>query len=131
MFRGDRNPTDRQLRSFTLLVPAVLIALAAVSRLAGRPVLALVLLSAAIAIALLPLAGRRATRSIYLLWMRAGSAIGAVVFTVLLTLMYFLLLPPFSLIRRRDPLRLRRGSNTDWIDCPARPADLERMRRAF
>ena len=70
-------------------------------------------------------------RSVYVAWMTAARAIGVVMSTILLTLMYFLLLPWFvPFVRRSDPLRRnRQDGNTYWEDCKPCAPTLDRMRR--
>lgn len=71
-------------------------------------------------------------RKLYIAWMRLTLPIGLAMSTVLLSLMYFLVLPIFSLIvRRRDPLRRKLGGQTYWEDYRTHQPNLERMRRPF
>ncbi len=75
----------------------------------------------------------RVAGRIYVGWMTVALPVGAAMFTVLLTVMYFVLLPPFSLIvRRSDPLRKKlHVDGTYWEDHKHRDATLERMKRPF
>lgn len=70
-------------------------------------------------------------RKAYVAWMTVATAIGVVMSTFLLTLMYFLLLPWFvPFVRRSDPLRRRRhDGGTYWEDCKPYAPTLDRMRR--
>ena len=72
-------------------------------------------------------------RPVYVVWMTTANAIGVVMSTVLLTLLFVLILPWFSLIVRwGDPLRkrsLRQGSY--WEDYKRHEATVERMGRQF
>ena len=74
-----------------------------------------------------------ATRAIYVGWMTATRPIGIAVALVMLTLMFFLFLPIFSLIvRRKDPLRTRlRSTGTYWEEVKPYEPTLERMARLF
>jgi uncharacterized membrane protein YhhN len=71
-------------------------------------------------------------RKLYIVWMTATLPIGIAFTTILLTVLYFLLLPVFSLIvRRQDPLRRKSKGTTYWEDCRPHEPTLERMRRPF
>jgi len=74
-----------------------------------------------------------ASKRIYVIWMACGLAIGMVVSTILLTIMFVLVLPIFSLILRvGDPLRKKlRTSPSYWEDYTPHEPTLERMRRLF
>ncbi len=72
-------------------------------------------------------------RPVYVGWMTASAAIGLVFSTVLLTVLFVLFLPPFSLVvRLGDPLRKKLGRvDTYWEPYKAHEPTLERMRRMF
>lgn len=71
-------------------------------------------------------------RPIYMGWMTVTVPIGIVMSTILLTLLYFILLPVFALIvRSGDPLRRRLGANSYWEDYKPYEHSLERMGRLF
>ena len=71
-------------------------------------------------------------KPVYVTWMRATAPIGMVMSTILLTLVFVLVLPPFALIvRMGDPLRKRLGGDTYWEDYKPHEPTLERMRRLF
>jgi hypothetical protein len=73
-----------------------------------------------------------AGRYVYIGWMSAAVAIGMVVTPVVFTVIFIVLLPIFSLIRLKDPLRLKRSDcPTFWEDPKPHEATLERMRRPF
>lgn len=73
-----------------------------------------------------------AARKYYVIWMTGAMYVGTVMMTVLLTVLYFVLLPVFSLIRLADPLRLKRHRRESYWEKPsAHEATLERMRRPF
>ncbi|MBI5367316.1 MAG: hypothetical protein HZA54_09785 [Planctomycetes bacterium] len=76
-----------------------------------------------------PARGRRLQRA----WMAAGTAVGEVMTRVLLTFLYFVLLPPFALLRWWDPLRLRLEPSRPsyWEDISSPESTLERARRPF
>jgi hypothetical protein len=69
---------------------------------------------------------------LYVAWMTMALYIGTVVSFVLLSLMFLILLPVFSLIRLRDSLRLKlKSSGTYWEDHRPHEPTLERMSRMF
>jgi hypothetical protein len=71
-------------------------------------------------------------RKLYIAWMTLTLPIGIVMSTVLLSLIYFALLAPFSVIvRRKDPLRKKLGGPTYWEDYKPHEPTIERMRRPF
>lgn len=144
MFTVNRNPTPRDLYWFALgmLVgfPAVAMLLMYFSRAkaaAGHATPVVTALAVGLAVAgilagasalILPAIGRR----LYIAWMTLTVPIGLVMSTLLLTLLYFLLLPVFSLIvRRQDPLRKKLGGPTYWEDYKPHEPTLDRMRRPF
>ncbi|MEK7710827.1 MAG: hypothetical protein AAB341_02930, partial [Planctomycetota bacterium] len=64
--------------------------------------------------------------------MTATAPVGIVMSTILLTMLFMLILPVFSLIvRMGDPLRKKLGGATYWEDYKAHEPTLERMRRPF
>lgn len=84
------------------------------------------------AIFVLTLISLSAARSVYVAWMTIAMWVGTVVTTVLLSVLFFLLLPVFSLIRFKDPLRLKLGTQQSyWEDHKVEEISLERMRRIF
>lgn len=73
-------------------------------------------------------------RPVYVAWMTGSSWIGVVMSHVVLTLLYFLLLPPFALIVRwKDSLRrrLEPEKKSYWEPCEPSEPTMERMRRMF
>ncbi len=73
-----------------------------------------------------------AGRLIYIGWMTGGVAMGTVMTPVGMTVLFVVLLPVFSLIRLKDPLRRRLGAvGSYWEDPTPHEASLERMRRMF
>ena len=71
-------------------------------------------------------------KHVYVGWMTAAMYLGIVMSTLMLSLLYFVLLPVFSLIRLKDPLRMKLKTGGSYWE-PHMPADtsLERMRRPF
>ncbi len=146
----NRNPCAQEVRKFGLvnlvglLVIGGLLWLAEWHRLrAGQALMhwsgsalqwgAVILAGLGVLIGPVCLASRAAGRRIYVVWMTAAVGIGVVVTFVLLTILYFVLLPFFLFIRLKDPLRLARSRSADsfWEDHPHHPATLERMLRPF
>lgn len=81
---------------------------------------------------LLALYSPRLGRKLYIAWMTMTLPVGLLMSTLLLTILYFLLLPVFSLIvRRKDPLRKKLGGPTYWEDYKPHEPTIERMRRPF
>lgn len=143
MFTVNRNPSKKDLRWF------------AAAMLVGFPLLGILFLWMAgrgdgsassrffwiggVFLVLLGLAGGATSlaspalgRKLYIAWMTLTLPVGIAVSTVLLTLLYFVLLPIFSLIvRRNDPLRKKLGGTTYWEDYKPHENTLERMRRPF
>ncbi len=74
----------------------------------------------------------RAARPLYVGWMTLAVGMGTVASTVLLTILFLLFLPIFSLVvRRADPLRKKLGSPSYWEPYAPYEPTLERMRRLF
>lgn len=76
---------------------------------------------------------RSPARVVYIVWMSAAMALGTVMSTVLLTVLFIGLLPVFSVVVRiGDPLRKRPSAKeTYWEDYRPYEATMERMRRPF
>ncbi len=68
---------------------------------------------------------------VYVGWMRLVTPVGIFMSMVMLSLVYFLFLPVFALIvRRNDPLRLRnRGETSYWMDAKPAPKTIDDMMR--
>ncbi len=78
------------------------------------------------------LAAPGAGRLINIGWMTGAMAIGTVIIPVGMTLLFVTLLPVFSLIRLKDPLRRKLGTaDSYWEESAPYEATLERMRRMF
>ena len=72
-------------------------------------------------------------KPIYIVWMSIATFIGAIMTTIMLTVLFIVLLPVFSLIvRLGDPLRKKITSGgTYWEDYKPHEASIERMKRPF
>jgi hypothetical protein len=79
------------------------------------------------------MASASATRPIYLVWMTVAGYMGVVSSFIVLSLLFFVALPPFSLIRLLDPLRKKlNGSGQSYWEKPVvHEATLERMAKPF
>lgn len=72
------------------------------------------------------------SKPVYVGWMSLTIPIGMVMSTIMLTLLFVILLPIFSLIvRTGDPLRKKLGGATYWEDYKHYDPTLERMGRPF
>jgi hypothetical protein len=76
---------------------------------------------------------RPVARTVYVVWMSVAVPIGVVMTTILLTVLFVVLLPLFSLVVRfSDPLRKKlMQADSYWEDYPRYEPTLERMRRPF
>jgi len=143
MFTVNKNPSPRELRMFAvgmLFVPVILILILGFWR-RRQPdeSIAAIWLALAISLSVLgavaglftltvPTIGRR----LYITWMTVTLPIGVAMSTLLLTVLYFVLLPIFAIIvRRQDPLRKKLGGATYWEDYRPHEPTIERMRRPF
>ncbi len=72
-------------------------------------------------------------RPVYVAWMTAATYIGTVMTFVLLSVLFLVLLPVFSLIRLKDPLRMKllRAGESYWEDHEHHESTLERTIRPF
>lgn len=149
VFTVNRNPTTKDLHAFgkamllgfgilgTLLwtvnyyraEPGSLFAWTG----SGAQLTAVCLWGVGAALFLLSFASPAAAKPVYVVWMTVAAAIGAVMSTILLTVLFFVLTPIFSLIvRRSDPLRRKlRAGGTYWEDYKPHEASIERMKRPF
>ena len=147
MFRVNRNPSESDLRKFgrAMLIGFGAIAIvlwigaawrsdasASVWTGAGGQIVAIVSASLGAGLFALSRASRSITRTVYVGWMTATTPVGIVMSTILLTALFVLILPVFSLIvRMADPLRRKLGGSTYWEDHKPHEPTLERMRRPF
>lgn len=72
-------------------------------------------------------------RPVYVGWMTVAMYLGTVMTFLMLSLMFFIFLPVFALIRLKDPLRLKLlpPGETYWEDHRQHEATLERTIRPF
>jgi len=98
----------------------------------GRHVAAIALWGLGVAFCGAGCGPRALARPFYVGWMTFASALGWLMTNVILSLLYFLFLPVFSLIRLRDPLRFRLTPGASyWEPHRAPEPTLERMSRMF
>ncbi len=71
-------------------------------------------------------------RLVYIAWMTAATTMGKIMTPVLFTLLYVVILPVFSLIRLKDPLRIKKKAcQTYWLDHEHHDPTIERMMKPF
>jgi len=149
VFAVDQNPTTSTLRKFGVAMFfgfGVLGALAWASqsfsdRSVGgftwtghwSQIAALCLWALGVALCAISFGPRALARPVYVGWMTVSMGIGVVMSTILLTVLFVVLLPPFSLVvRLGDPLRKRLGQAPSyWLPHKGHEPTLERMRRPF
>ncbi len=138
----NRNPSLKELKSFGWIMLGGLGGIALVLLLAALsggsesgeraiPAIVWVLGLAGPTVWLVSRLSPAATRVLYVGWMTATRPIGIVVFVVLMSVLFGLFVPVFSLIvRRADPLRLRRQSKASyWEDVAPQKPSLRHMAR--
>ncbi len=143
MFTVNKNPSPRDVRWFALGMLAGFPLLAilfymARARAGGDHVtlfatsLAIGVFAIGVLTGMAALAAPSAGRWLYVAWMTLTLPIGVVMSTLLLSLIYFLFLPVFSwVVRRNDPLRMKTGGSTYWENYKPHEPTIERMRRPF
>ena len=71
-------------------------------------------------------------KKIYRGWMKFAVFLGAVMTTILCTILFVVLLPPFALIRLKDPLRMRlEDTDSYWEDYHPPEPTVERFLHPF
>ena len=100
---------------------------------AGSQKLAIALWALGAALLLISIGPGSVARPVYVGWMSVAFLLGGVVTVVLLTVLFIVLLPIFSLIRLKDPmrLRLRPAGESYWEDHKHHESTLERTIRPF
>jgi hypothetical protein len=141
-----RDPTPSELRTFGIVVFCGFLVIGAAlwwlgrapeSGLrwtgSGRHWTAIGLWGLGTLILLLTLLSPSAGRPVYVLWMTGAGYLGTVMTFLLLSVLFVVLLPIFSLIRLKDPLRLRHAAPgaSYWEDHRHHESTLERMARPF
>ncbi len=83
-------------------------------------------------VAAVSFASHAAGKAIYVVWMTLAMWMGKIMVPVFLTVMYFVFLIPFTLIRFKDPLRLKlKREGTYWEKHAPFEPTIERMSRLF
>ena len=70
-------------------------------------------------------------KTIYRGWMAFARALGRINTVLVLTLIYFLVVPVFSLLRFKDPLKLRPRKTTRWLERAPVERSLERFTHPY
>ena len=127
--------TNAQARKSSLLVAAVLLAIAAWNLYRGRTAVVVVFASVGAALVVAGLLVPSAARAFHTAWMRFAAALGHVNSRVLLTLVYYLVVTPYGVVTRlvgRDPLR-RRGAKgaSYWVERKTTRQAREQFERLF
>jgi hypothetical protein len=98
----------------------------------GRHQLALALWGLGALLGVIGFTGKTLGRPVYVGWMSAARAIGKVMTTILLSIVFFVLLPFFAFVKLRDPLGKKlRPDGSYWTDHKPHEPTLERVRRPF
>lgn len=92
-----------------------------------------VLWAAGVLVLLLTLVSHRIGRPVYVGWMTGAGYLGIVMTFILLSVLFVVLLPIFSLIRFQDPLRMKpaRPGESCWENHRHHEGTLTRMARPF
>lgn len=95
--------------------------------------LAIAMWIAGVVLLLISLGSQSIARPVYVVWMTAAACMGMVTTFVLLSVLFFVLLPVFTLIRLKDPLRrkLLGPGESYWEDHEHHDSTLERTIRPF
>ena len=143
MFEVNKKPGIADLRKFGLAMLFGLAVIGGLLYVLGRPedaaagaswqqVLGIVLAVAGVLILVLTVVSPAAARPVYVGWMTFGMVVGGFVTRVLLTVLFFVLLPVFALIRFGDPLRSKlKSTGSYWEDHQPYEDTLERNARPF
>jgi len=141
----NKNPTVREIRTFGFVMLAGFAFVGAVLWHLGRITetgwgysstgphnVAVALWCMGGGFAMICSASRTMGKILYVIWMTGSMYLGMVMSTVLLSVLFFVLLPVFSLIRLSDPLRQKmKASGTYWENHKPHEATIERTRRPF
>jgi len=133
LFTVNRNPTVAEVRKFGL---TILLGLGVIGLLLwywrGWMNVAAVLGIIGAVVAAVSFASHAAGSRLYVAWMLFGAGIGRVMLPIVMTIMFLIFLPFFSLIRFWDPLRMKlKPTGSYWEPHKPHEPTLERMRRPF
>jgi len=127
--------TDKNLRNFGYVMGCAFLLVAGwvlfKSENPNRALFAAGLAGTGLVFAALGGAAPRSLVFLYKPWMGFAHYMGMVMTFVLMTLFFFTLLLPFTLIRLKDPLRLRLGRESYWEPHRNPEPTIERFRRGF
>lgn len=133
--RDESGVTDAQARKSALVVAAVLLLIAAWNLYRGRTTTVIIFGSISATLVVAGLFVPVAARAFHKGWMRLAVALGYVNSRVLLTLMYYLVFTPYSLVSRlvgRDPLRRRgKAGESYWTERKRTRQEREQFERLF
>ncbi len=150
MFTVNKNPSVDELRKFgwAMLIGFGVIGLvfwaapwweardaaALVWSGSGLQATAIVLVGLGVVLCVLGVAAPAVAKPVYVVWMSMAAGVGIVMSPVLLTVLYVVLLPVFSIVVRfGDPLRKKISPHreTYWEDYKPHEATLDRVGRPF
>jgi hypothetical protein len=127
--------TNAQERRSALVIAGALLLIAAWNFYRGRTIVVIVLASIAFALVLMTLLLPALARRFHIGWMKLAGLLGYVNSRVLLSLVFYLLFVPYSLVARlvgRDPLnRRKRGRASYWIPRETTKQAKEQFERLF
>jgi hypothetical protein len=112
-----KNVSNQEARKTTLVVAAVLLAIAAFGWYRGRETTMAVSAGLAVLLVLVGFFVPPVAKLFHRLWYRLAFALGWVNSRILLTIIYFLIFVPYGIISRlagRDPLHLRSGKGESY-----------------
>ena len=141
----NRNPSREELRRFGLVILVGLGVMGAVLWWLGTRDAAglgwsgskgqwvgVVFWAIGVAVPSVTLVSQGAGRAVYVVWMTVALWMGMVMIPLLLSVLFLVLLLPFTLIRFWDPLRLKlRREGSYWEKHSPHEASIERMHRPF
>ncbi len=141
-----KDPTQSELHRFGLIVFTGMTAVAVYLWITGsntqagwlwagtsRQIASIFVSAVGILVLFLSMISPGVGKVIYKTWITGATVLGTCLTFLVLTLMYFLVLPVFSLIRFSDPLQLKLLGNdeTYWEDHRHHESTLERSQRLF
>ena len=142
---ANRNPSLREVRRFGLVMLCGFTVLAGLFWWFGKAEeggwgwtggglhsTAVVLAALGLVVWVITVASEAAGRVVYVVWMTAANILGTVMTFVLLSALFVVLLPIFTLIRFKDPLRKKlKADQSYWEDHQHHESTLERTIHPF
>jgi hypothetical protein len=133
--KSSSKVTPEKLRSFGYIVGAAFVLLGAIFLWRGwsreQVLLPGVLLGIGLTLAVLGFLAPAVLIHAYRPWMGLAHYMGTAMTCVIMTVFYFTILVPFTLIRFKDPLKVRLGADSYWEPYRNEEPTLERFRRPF